>query len=149
MKRRLPSLSVGMNSRPMPLASRAAASHFFCSNWRTTGRGKPQAGYEGRELAREMEHEHERHGHPHHDLAGDEKQTATIGILDVTLRGHPPQRSAHEDGGQGNDDADETDAEVLKDKPPLTAEGTLPRFEVAREAAHESRLFMESEGHRA
>src|SRR4029453_13981921 len=54
------------------------------------GRGESQACDEGRELAREVEDEHEGHGGPHHDLPGYEKEPTTIGVPGVPLRGPSP-----------------------------------------------------------
>jgi len=54
------------------------------------GRGEPQPRHQGRELAREVEYEHERHGCQHDDIAGHENKASTVGIVHVVHRGHAP-----------------------------------------------------------
>src|SRR5438132_4165060 len=46
------------------------------------------------ELAREVEHEYERHGCQHDDIACHEQEAAAVGIVHVAHRGHAPQHAA-------------------------------------------------------
>src|SRR5215475_6145824 len=92
------------------------------------------------QLAREVEDEHQGHGHDHHDVPGHEEEATSIGVVYVAHGCDTPEHAADEDGGEGDDDTDEAYPEALQDSPALATERGLPALEVARETANEGRL---------